>query len=54
MGETIKGLLQFKTFFAAFLMRHGSRTMSQPTLQGKAIYGASLGAMMTILGGLVV
>lgn len=54
MGEIIKGMTQFKTFSAAFLMRHGSRTMAQPTLQGKAIYGASLAAMMTILGALVV
>ncbi|WP_269915313.1 hypothetical protein [Acinetobacter sp. HY1485] len=54
MGEIIKSMLQFKTFSAAFLMKHGSRAMAQPTLQGKVIYAASLAATMTVLGGLVV
>lgn len=54
MGEILKSMLQFKSFPAAFLMRHGSRAMSQPTLQGKAAYGVSLFAMTTLLGALVV
>ena len=54
MGEIMKSMLQFKSFPAAFLMRHGSRAMSQPTLQGKAAYGVSLFAMTTLLGALVV
>ncbi|OTG80811.1 hypothetical protein B9T31_16055 [Acinetobacter sp. ANC 4558] len=54
MGEIVKSMLQFKSFSASFLMRHGSRAMSQPTLQGKAKYAASLIAMTTLLGGLVV
>jgi hypothetical protein len=54
MGEIVKSMLQFKSFSASFLMRHGSRAMAQPTLQGKAAYAASLIAMTMILGGLVV
>jgi len=54
MGEIVKSMLQFKSFSASFLMRHGSRAMSQPTLQGKAKYAASLIGMTTLLGGLVV
>lgn len=54
MGEIVKSMLQFKSFAAAFLMRHGSRAMSKPTVQGKAAYAASLIAMTTVLGGLVV
>lgn len=54
MGEIMKSMLQFKSFPAAFLMRHGSRAMSQPTLQGKAAYGFSLFVMTTLLGALVV
>ncbi|WP_180036692.1 MULTISPECIES: hypothetical protein [unclassified Acinetobacter] len=54
MGEILKSMLQFKSFPAAFLMRHGSRAMSQPTLQGKSAYGVSLFAMTTLLGALVV
>ncbi|MEG2749898.1 MAG: hypothetical protein RR939_10910, partial [Acinetobacter sp.] len=54
MGEIVKSMLQFKSFSAAFLMRHGSRAMSKPTVQGKAAYAASLIAMTTVLGGLVV
>lgn len=54
MGEIVKSMLQFKSFSAAFLMRHGSRTMAQQGMQGKAAYAIPLVAMTTILGGLVV
>lgn len=54
MGEILKGMLQFKSFPAAFLMRHGSRTMAQDGVKGKAAYGVSLFAMTTILGALAV
>lgn len=54
MGEIVKSMLQFKSFSAAFLMRHGSRTMAQQGMQGKAAYAIPLIAMTTVLGGLVV
>jgi len=54
MGEIQKSMLQFKSFSAAFLMRHGSRAMSQPTNMSKVGYATSLIAMTTVLGGLVV
>lgn len=54
MGEIMKSMLQFKSFSAAFLMRHGSRTMAQQGVKGKAAYAIPLVAMTTILGGLVV
>ncbi len=54
MGEVMKSMLQFKSFPAAFLMRHGSRAMAQDGLKGKAAYGVSLFAMTTLLGALVV
>ena len=53
-GEIFKSMLQFKSFPAAFLMRHGSRAMAQDGLKGKASYGISLFAMTTLLGALVV
>ncbi|MCH7307830.1 hypothetical protein MMO38_06705 [Acinetobacter sp. NIPH 1852] len=53
-GEIFKSMLQFKSFPAAFLMRHGSRAMSMEKGTSKAAYGASLFAMTTILGALVV
>lgn len=53
-GEIIKSMLQFKSFPASFLMRHGSRAMAQDGLKGKASYGVSLFAMTTLLGALVV
>lgn len=53
-GEIFKSMLQFKSFPAAFLMRHGSRAMSQPTKMSKAGYGLSIVAMTTMLGALVV
>ena len=54
MGEIIKSMLQFKSFSASFLMRHGSRAMAQQGIGGKAAYAIPLVAMTTILGGLVV
>lgn len=54
MGEVIKSMLQFKSFPAAFLMRHGSRAMAQDGVKGKAAYGVSLFAMTTLLGALAV
>lgn len=54
MGEIVKSMLQFKSFSASFLMRHGSRTMAQQGVKGKAAYAIPLVAMTTILGGLVV
>ncbi|MFX6541050.1 hypothetical protein ABTG40_01235 [Acinetobacter baumannii] len=53
-GEVFKGLMQFKSFSASFLMRQGSRTMAQEGLKGKAAYGVPLFVTMTLLGGLVV
>lgn len=53
-GEIYKSMLQFKSFPAAFLMRHGSRAMSQPTKMSKVGYAASIFAMTTLLGALVV
>ncbi|SSU76328.1 hypothetical protein [Acinetobacter baumannii] len=53
-GEVFKGLMQFKSFSASFLMRQGSRTMAQEGLKGKAAYGIPLFVTMTLLGGLVV
>lgn len=54
MGEIVKSMLQFKSFPVAFLMRHGSRAMSFEKGTSKAAYGASLIAMTTLLGALVV
>lgn len=54
MGELVKSMLQFKSFPAAFLMRHGSRAMAQDGVKGKAAYGISLFAMTTLLGALAV
>ena len=53
-GELFKGITQFKSFSAAFLMRQGSRTFSQNGIKGKAAYGIPLFVTMTLLGGLVV
>ena len=54
MGEIFKSMLQFKSFPAAFLMRHGSRTMSFEKGTSKAAYGVGIFAMTTLLGALVV
>ncbi len=53
-GEVFKGLMQFKSFSASFLMRQGSRTMAQEGLKGKVAYAIPLVVSMTLLGGLVV
>lgn len=53
-GEVFKGLTQFKSFSASFLMRQGSRMIAQEGLKGKAAYGVPLFVTMTLLGGLVV
>ncbi|MDI9659389.1 hypothetical protein [Acinetobacter nosocomialis] len=53
-GEVFKGLTQFKSFSASFLMRQGSRMAAQDGLKGKAAYGVPLFVTMTLLGGLVV
>lgn len=53
-GEVFKGLTQFKSFSASFLMRQGSRMVAQDGLKGKAAYGVPLFVTMTLLGGLVV
>lgn len=53
-GEILRGITQFKSFSVAFLMRHGSRTMAQEGLKGKAAYAIPLFVMTTLLGGLVV
>lgn len=53
-GELFKSMLQFKSFPAAFIMRHGSRAMSFEKGSSKAVYGASIFAMTTLLGALVV
>ncbi|MEG1094786.1 MAG: hypothetical protein RSE08_06680, partial [Lactococcus sp.] len=52
-GEIWRSMTQFKSFPAAFLMRHGSRAMSLDKGISKAAYLASLFAMTTALGGLV-
>ncbi|HAV4224644.1 TPA: hypothetical protein JIQ06_000800 [Acinetobacter baumannii] len=53
-GEIFRGIVQFKSFSVAFLMRHGSRKMAQEGLKGKAAYAIPLMVSMTLLGGLVV
>ena len=53
-GEIFKSMLQFKSFPAAFLMRHGSRALSMEKGTSKAAYGATIFAMTTLLGALVV
>ena len=54
MGEITKSMLQFKSFSASLLMRHGSRAMSYDKGISKAGYAVPLIAMMTVLVGLVV
>jgi len=53
-GEIWRSMTQFKSFPTAFLMRHGSRAMSLDKGTSKAAYLASLFAMTTLLGALVV
>lgn len=54
VGEILKSMMQFKSFPASFLMRHGSRAMSFEKGISKASYGISLFAITTMLGALVV
>lgn len=54
VGEILKSMMQFKSFPASFLMRHGSRAMSFKKGISKASYGISLFAITTMLGALVV
>ncbi|WP_336016988.1 hypothetical protein [Acinetobacter pittii] len=53
-GEIVRGLAQFKSFSAAFLMRHGSRAFAQEGIKGKVGYAVPLFVTLTLLGGLVV
>lgn len=53
-GFILRGVMQFKTYAASMLMRHGSRALAQDGLKGKAAYALPLIAMTTLLGGLVV
>ena len=51
-GEIGRSMLQFKSFTAALMMRHGARMMGQEGVWGKAAYGIPLFVMMSLLGGL--
>ena len=53
MGEILRSMLQFKSFPAALMMKHGSRTFSRPTLKSRAVYLGSLVALTSLLGGLI-
>lgn len=53
-GFILRGVMQFKTYAASMLMRHGSRTLAQNGFMGKAGYALPLIATTTLLGGLVV
>ena len=52
-GEIGRSTMQFKSFTAALMMRHGARMMGQEGAWGKAAYGVPLFVMMSLLGGLV-
>lgn len=52
-GEIGRSMMQFKSFTAALMMRHGARMMWQDGAWGKAAYGVPLFVMMSLLGGLV-
>ena len=54
MGEILRSMLQFKSFPAALMMKHGSRGFSRPTLKSKAAYLGSLVALTSLLGAFVV
>ena len=54
MGEILRSMLQFKSFPAALMMKHGSRGFSRPTIGSKATYLASLVALTSLLGAFVV
>ena len=51
-GEILRSILQFKSFAAALLLRHGSRANSKKTGHSKVPYGITLFAMTTMLGSL--
>jgi hypothetical protein len=53
-GEVWRSALQFKSFTATLMMRHGSRMMGQEGAWSKAAYGVPLFVMMSLLGGAVV
>ena len=53
-GFILRGVMQFKTYAASMLMRHGSRFLAQKGFKSKAAYGLPLIAMTTLLGGLVI
>ena len=48
----MRSILQFKSFAAALLLRHGSRANSKKTGHSKVPYGITLFAMTTMLGSL--
>lgn len=52
-GEIGRSMLQFKSFTAALMMRHGARLMGQKDAWSKAAYGVPLLIMSSLLGGLV-
>ena len=54
MGEILRSILQFKSFPAALMMKHGSRGFSRPTLKSRATYLGSLVALTSLLGAFVV
>lgn len=54
MGEILRSMLQFKSFPAALMMKHGSRGFSRPTLKSRATYLGSLVALTSLLGAFVV
>lgn len=49
-AEAWRSMMQFKSFVAALMTRHGQRAMAMETGAGKAGYGAALFAMLTVLG----
>ena len=54
MGEILRSMLQFKSFPAALMMKHGSRGFSRPTVKSRAAYLGSLVALTSLLGAFVV
>ena len=53
-GEMVRSMLQFKSFTAAIMMRHGGRMMGRKGMTSRAAYGVPLFFMASLLGGLVV
>jgi hypothetical protein len=53
-GEIWRSMMQFKSFTAALMMRHGARMMGKEGAWGKAAYGVPLFVMSSLLGGVVV